>query len=183
MEILKGIPVSPGVVIGNAFVLYSDTSFTAPAHTVMDTEVWKEIARFEDALTRTRAEILGIRKKIANQIGRESSDIFNAHLMILEDRTLIEDVIAIIKEQKVNCEHAFSTVIQRYFSAFSQINDDYLKERVADIRDIGKRILHNLYGEEREFEKLDKNGIIIAHDLSPSDTAMIDKEKDRKSVV
>lgn len=177
MEKLKGIPVSPGITIGTAFVLHSDTSFNVQSETVSDDHVWKEIARFEDALTRTRAEILGIRKKIASQIGRESSDIFNAHLMILEDRTLIEDVIAIIKEQKVNCEYAFSFVIQRYFAAFSQIDDDYLKERIADIRDIGRRILHNLYGEEGDFAKIEKKGVIIAHDLSPSDTAMIDKEK------
>lgn len=177
MEKLTGIAVSPGIAIGSAFVLHSETSFSIPLQPVPDDQVWKEIARFEDALTRTRAEILGIRKKIANQIGSESSDIFNAHLMILEDRTLIEDVIAIIKDKKVTCEYAFSTVIQRYFTAFSQINDDYLKERIADIRDIGRRILHNLYGEEAAFEKLDKKGIVIAHDLSPSDTAMMDKEK------
>ncbi len=177
MEKITGIAVSPGIAIGPAFVLHSETSFNIPAQHVQDDHVWKEIARFEDALTRTRAEILGIRKKIATQIGRESSDIFNAHLMILEDRTLIEDVIAIIKDKKVNCEHAFSTVIQRYFAAFSQIDDDYLKERIADIRDIGRRILHNLYGEEADFEKMDKKGVIIAHDLSPSDTAMIDREK------
>ncbi len=177
MEKLNGIPVSPGIAIGTAFVLHSETSFSIPAQSVSDEHVWKEIARFEDALTRTRAEILGIRKKIATQIGRESSDIFNAHLLILEDRTLIEDVIAIIKDKKVICEHAFATVIQRYFEAFAQINDDYLKERISDIRDIGRRILHNLYGEEADFQKIDKKGIVIAHDLSPSDTAMMDKEK------
>ena len=177
MEQLTGIPVSPGVAIGTAYVLHSDISFNIPAHAINDTDVWKEIARFEDALTRTRAEILGIRKKIATQIGRESSDIFNAHLMILEDRTLIEDVIGIIKEKKVNCEHAFATVLQRYFAAFSQINDEYLKERIADIRDIGKRILHNLYGSEKEFEKIDQKGIVISHDLSPSDTAAMEKDK------
>ncbi len=177
MEQLKGIPVSPGIAIAEAFVLHSDVSFNIPPHPIADEEVWKEMARFEDALTRTRAEILGIRKKISTQIGRESSDIFNAHLMILEDRTLIEDVIAIIKNKKVNCEHAFSSVIQRYFEAFSQIDDDYLKERIADIRDIGRRILNNLYGQEGAFEKLNQGGIVIAHDLSPSDTAMIDKEK------
>jgi phosphoenolpyruvate-protein phosphotransferase (PTS system enzyme I) len=177
MEKITGIPVSPGVAIGPAFILHGETSFSIPPHKIGDEEVWKEIARFEDALTRTRAEILGIRKKIASQIGSENSDIFNAHLMILEDRTLIEDVIAIIKDRKVNCEHAFSQVIQRYFAAFSQINDNYLKERVADIRDIGKRILRNLYGEQGDSEKLDKKGIIIAHDLSPSDTATIDREK------
>jgi phosphoenolpyruvate-protein phosphotransferase (PTS system enzyme I) len=177
MDQIKGIPVSPGVAIGKAFVLHSETSFNIPPHPIKDDEVWKEIARFEDALTRTRAEILGIRKKISNQIGRESSDIFNAHLMILEDRTLIEDVIAIVKEKKVNCEHAFASVVQKYFMAFAQIDDNYLKERIADIKDIGRRILHNLYGEEQSFEKLDEKGIVISHDLSPSDTAMFDKEK------
>ena len=98
MKTLKGIAVSPGIAIGVAYVLHSDTSFNIPEHPIQAGDVWKEIARFEDALTRTRAEVLGIRKKIANQIGRESSDIFNAHLMILEDRTMIEDVISIIKE-------------------------------------------------------------------------------------
>lgn len=177
MEQMKGIPVSPGVAAGTAFVMHSDMSFNISPVSIAVEEIWKEIARFEDALTRTRAEVLGIRKKISTQIGRESSDIFNAHLMILEDRTLIEDVIAIIKEKKVNAEHAFASVIQRYFAAFAQIDDNYLKERIADIRDIGRRILHNLYGEETNFQKIDKKGIIIAHDLSPSDTAMMDKEK------
>ncbi len=177
METLKGIPVSPGVVIGEVYVLHSEESFNVVARSVAVEDVSKEIARFEDALTRTRAEILGIRKKISHNIGRESSDIFNAHLMILEDRTLIEDVIAIIKEKKENCEHAFATVIQRYFSAFSQIDDEYLRERISDIKDIGKRLLKNLYGKEVESEKLDRSAIIIAHDLSPSDTATFDKEK------
>ena len=118
MEQLKGIPVSPGIAIGEALVLHSDESFNAPARSIGEGEISGEIARFEDALTRTRAEILGIRKRIASQIGRENSDIFNAHLMILEDRTLIEDVIGRIKEERVNCENAFATVIQRYFKAF-----------------------------------------------------------------
>ena len=105
MEKLKGIPVSPGVAIGKAVLLHTETSFDVPGRTIADEEVSKEIARFEDALTRTRAEILGIRKRIASQIGRESSDIFNAHLMILEDRTLIEDVIASVKTEKIGRAH------------------------------------------------------------------------------
>lgn len=178
MKKLKGIPVSPGIVLGKAFVLHSEDTFTLPAHPIKEEDVSKEIARFEDALTKTRAEILGIRKKISVQIGREHSDIFNAHLLILEDRTLIEDVIAAVKEKKINVEHAFATVIQNYFKAFSQIDDEYLRERVADIRDIGKRILKNLYGEQKmDFDSFKENVILIAHDLSPSDTATINKEK------
>ena len=177
MEELKGIPVSPGVAIGRAYVMHSEDSFNLPAHAIAEEDVSREIARFEDALTRTRAEILGIRKKISHQIGRESSDIFNAHLMILEDRTLIEDVIAQIKERRVNCENAFAMVLKRYFTAFAQINDEYLRERIADIKDIGRRLLKNLYGGEGVFEKMEEKGIVIAHDLSPSDTAMMDKNK------
>ena len=131
METLKGIPVSPGVAIGTAHVMHSEETFNVPARSVAEDDISKEIARFEEALTRTRAEILGIRKKIAVQLGRESSDIFNAHLMILEDRTLIEDVIALMKQKKVNCEYSFATILQRYFKAFHNINDEYIRERVA----------------------------------------------------
>lgn len=177
MEKIKGIPVSPGIAIGKAYVFHGEDSFNVQSRVVSKEDVAKEIARFEDALTRTRAEILGIRKKISNQIGRESSEIFNAHLLILEDRTLIEDVIAVIKDKSVNCEHAFSLVIQRYFVAFAQIDDEYLRERVADIKDIGRRLLRNLFGKEGESANLTEEGVIIAHDLSPSDTATIDKEK------
>ena len=177
MEKLKGIPVSPGVAMGKAHVMRSDVSFNIPPRSVAQDDIPKEIAKFEDALTRTRAEVLGIRKKISTQIGREHSDIFNAHLMILEDRTLIEDVIAQIKEKQIACESAFALVIQRYFTAFSQINDEYLKERVADIRDVGRRLLQNLYGEQSTQTKLEEKGIVIAHDLSPSDTATMDKNK------
>lgn len=177
METLQGIGVSPGVVTGKAYVIHSEDSFNIPPQKVTVEEVLKEIARFEDALTQTRAEILGIRKKIATQIGRESSDIFNAHLMILEDRTLIEDVLGLIKQEKVNAEYAFATVIQRYFAVFAQIDDEYLRERISDIKDIGRRLLKNLYGEERMHINLQDYHVIIAHDLSPSDTAMIDKNK------
>ncbi|MDP3921600.1 MAG: phosphoenolpyruvate--protein phosphotransferase [Candidatus Omnitrophota bacterium] len=178
MKRLKGIPVSPGFVIGKAFVLHSEDSFSVARQTITRDDIPKQIAHFEDALTRTRAEILGVRKHIASQIGREHSDIFNAHLLILEDRTLIEDVIGLIKSENCNAEYAFANVIQKYFQAFLQIDDDYLRERISDIKDVGRRVLQNLYGAEKGvLEKLKENVIIIAHDLSPSDTAMMDKTK------
>ncbi len=179
MKRLQGIPVSPGVTIGKAVVLHSDeSSFTVPQQTIEAESIPHEIARFEDAITRTRAEILGVRKKLSAQMGREHSDIFTAHLLILEDRTLIEDVIAAIKENKASAEYAFSVVINRYFQAFSKIDDEYLKERVSDIKDVGRRLMQNLYGEQKGIlENLTENVVIIAHDLSPSDTAMMNKEK------
>ncbi len=175
---MQGIPVSPGFAIGKALVLHSDDSFTIPFQLIESSQIPQEIARFEDAITRTRAEILGIRKKISDQIGREHSDIFNAHLMILEDRTLIEDVIEQIKQKKATAEYAFSVIIKRYFEAFARIDDEYLKERIADIKDVGRRLLQNLYGEQKSLlENIQENVVIISHDLSPSDTAMMNKEK------
>ncbi len=178
MKQYKGIGVSPGIAIGKVFVLHSRESFNPPKHPIAATQVANEIARFEEALTQTRAEILSVRSKLSDKIGRESSDIFTAHLLILEDRTLIEDVIGVIKEEKVSADYAFALVIQRYFQAFSQISDDYLKERVADIRDVGKRLLGNLCGEEKKrLEEFEGKVILLSRDLSPSDTASLDREK------
>ena len=178
MKQYQGIGVSAGIAIGKVFVLHSGESFNLPKRTVGPEQISNEIARFEDALTRTRNEILTIRRKLSSQIGRESSDIFTAHLLILEDRTLIEDVIEVIKNEKAGAEYAFATVIQRYFQAFSQINDEYLKERISDIRDVGKRLLGNLCGEEKKrLEEFEGKVIIASHDLSPSDTASLDRTK------
>ncbi len=175
---MKGIGVSPGIAIGKVFVLHSGESFNLPRRVITPELIPNEIARFEDALARTRTEILEIRRKLSDQIGRESSDIFTAHLLILEDRTMIEDVIEVIRNEKVAAEFAFTTVIQRYFQAFSQINDEYLKERISDIRDVGRRLMGNLCGEaKRRLEEFKEKVIIVSHDLSPSDTAMLDKSK------
>ncbi len=175
---LSGIAVSPGVAIGKALVLRAEDFQTIPRLKVEEDKIPQEIARFEDALTRTRADILGIRKKISQEIGRESSDIFMAHLLVLEDRSLIEDVITTIKEKRTNAEYAFSSVIQKYFRAFSQVEDEYLKERVSDIRDIARRLLGNLIGKVKNpLSDLTEEVIVVAHDLSPSDTALMDKQK------
>lgn len=177
MKTLQGIPVSPGVSIGRAFVLRSEDFFSVQKLTIPTQDIPKEIVRFEDTLTKTRSDLFAIRKKIAQELGHEHSDIFSAHLLILEDRTLIEDVLSKIKEECVSAEYAFSIVIQRYFHAFAQINDEYLKERVADIKDVGRRILLNLRGEDQDsLVHLKEEVIVIAHDLSPSETAMMDRE-------
>jgi len=177
MIAVQGIPVSPGIAIGKALVLHRE-DLVVPNRLISEDQIPQEIAKFEEGLTKTRAEILGIRRKISQELGREHSDIFNAHLLILEDRTLIEDVILKVKEEKVNTEYAFSQIIQRYFQAFSKIDDEYLRERVADIKDISRRILQNLMGETRDIlGKLKEPVIVIAHDLSPSDTAVMARDK------
>src|SRR3989338_6690755 len=177
MKRYHGIPVSPGVAMGKALVLHSEDFFAVPKSQVGTEDIPREVVRFEEALTKTRADLVRIRKNIANKLGHEHSDIFSAHLLILEDRTWIEDVISKIKEEKVGAEYAFSLIIQRYFRAFSQIQDEYLRERVADIRDVGRRVMQNLLGKEKDsLIGLKEKVIVVAHDLAPTETAMMDRE-------
>jgi len=176
MKTLNGIAASPGIAIGKVFVLDSgDVSITK--RTIKDTMVPKEITRFQDALTMTRAEILNIRDKISHEMGKEHADIFNAHLMVLEDRSIIEEVMERIKKEKLSSEYIFSQVLKKHVSSFLRINDEYLRERVSDINDVGRRILRHLAGEQRMLlSDLKEKAIVVSYDLSPSDTAMMHRK-------
>lgn len=173
----KGIAVSPGIAIGRVFVFDSQEEAFLP-HEIKEEALPKEIARFEDALIATRREILGIQKEIEKKMGLEHAEIFNAHLMVLEDRALIEEVIKRLEKEHYNVEYIFQQVVRKYSEIFAQINDEYLKERSSDIRDVGRRVIHNLTGKRREdLIHLQEEVIVIAYDLSPSDTALMHKEK------
>jgi phosphotransferase system enzyme I (PtsI) len=170
--ILKGISAAPGIASGPAFIV-DKQDFVVPPRQIMEDEVLIEIARFEEALMQTRNEILDIQKKIATEIDENHAKIFDAHLLVLEDMSLIDDVLMRIREEKLCVEHVFSLVIKKYIQIFENIEDDYLRERVSDVNDVGRRVLKNLMGEDRlhEFGNLSEEMLIIAHDLSPSDTA------------
>jgi phosphotransferase system enzyme I (PtsI) len=177
MRIFHGIAVSPGIAMGHAIILHTE-DFIVPRITIDEADIPREITRFEDALTLTRSDIIKLRKKISEDMGHEHSEIFSAHLLILEDRTLIEDVIAAVKREKVTAEYAFTSILRRYFQAFSQMEDTYLKERIADIRDVGRRVLNQMQGSMRKtIADVEENSIVIAHDLAPSDTAAIKRDR------
>jgi len=97
----------------------------------------------------TRAEIQEIRDKISRELGQEHGDIFNAHLMVLEDRTIIEEVMERIKKEKLSTEYIFSQVLKKYVQSFLKIDDEYLRERVSDITDVGRRVIRHLIGHQR----------------------------------
>lgn len=174
---LKGIPAAPGLVLGKAFCLGSEDLEVARRN-ISEPQIPKEITRFEEALIKTRSEILDIQKKISREMGVRHAQIFNAHLLVLEDRTLIEGVISHLKKERFCIEYIFLQVLKKYIKAFSHIGDPYLRERLSDIEDVGKRILRNLRGIRREIlTNLKEKLIIVAYDLSPSDTASMHKEK------
>ena len=173
---IKGIPAAAGVAIGPAYKIGKE-EIVAPKETIKEEEIPLQIQLFEEALIKTRRELLGLQKEISEKMGKDAAEIFDAHLLVLEDRMLIEEVISRLKKERLSVAYIFSEVLKKYVTVFSNIEDEYLKERVADINDVGKRILKNLLGKERKgLEDLKERVIIIAHDLSPSDTAAMQKK-------
>jgi len=111
-------------------------------------------------LIQTRQEIIALQKKIAQEMGSEHGEVFDAHLLVLEDRMLIEEVISRVKKEKLAVDFIFSEVLKRYAGVFSRIEDEYLKERISDINDVGRRILRNLLGKKRKVFLIYKKGLL-----------------------
>ena len=174
---LKGIGVSPGVTIGRAFLL-GEERLSPPRREISSGKVAEELARFERALAQTTEEIVQIRKKVAQEIGEEHAHILDAHLLVLEDVLLIEETMRRVEKEKLNVEYVFSDVLEQLARRFEVMDDEYLRERASDVRDIGRRVLRNLLGRKRKsLSDLEEEVIVVAYDLSPSDTALMHKEK------
>ncbi len=175
--IIKGIPAAPGIAIGPAYV-FGHEDLSVESHPITEDQVPLEILRFEDALIQTRQEIVVLQKKIAQEMGAEHGEVFDAHLLVLEDRMLIEEVISRVKKELVAVDFIFNEVLKHYVGVFSRIEDEYLKERISDINDVCRRILRNLLGRKRtSLSDLDHQAVVVAHDLSPSDTASMHKSR------
>ncbi len=176
-KILKGIAASPGVAHGPALV-FIKKKLEIPSYTVPDNQRPEEIARFEQAIMETRRQLSELRAEIAQKLGEEEALIFDAHLMVLEDRAFLEETVREFNETGENIEFVFERVASRYAEAFSHIDDAYIKERVGDIQDVSQRVLHNLLGAARQsLSQLAEPRVIAAQDLTPSDTATMDKNK------
>lgn len=174
--IIKGIPASPGISVGKAF-LYGREQYTIPRRTVNDSQILSEIKRFKDALVQTKKEIQEIEKRISYEIGAEHGQIFSAHLLVIDDSMLIEEVISRLKREQLSIEYIFQDVLRRYIKVFSEMDDEYLRERISDVNDVGRRILKNLIGAKEDIlSNLKEKVIVVAYDLSPSDTATMHKK-------
>src|SRR2546421_4465976 len=175
-KIFRGIPVSGGVCRGRIVVI-GKARPTISKPQLTDAELPEEVNRLEKALVQTRQQILEVQRKVVEGMGAQEGSIFDAHLLVLEDRTLLDEVVRMILEEKCNAEHAFHIVAERYASTLAAIEDDYLRERATDMRDVTARVLNNLLGVDQELDlrHLKEPCIIISHDLTPSNTAQLDK--------
>ncbi len=173
---LKGIAAATGISIGPAYKIGKE-DFIVPKQGINESDIPLQIQIFEEALIKTRKEIIELQKRIASDMGQGEAQIFDAHLLVLEDRMIIEEVILRLKKERLNVAYIFSEVIKKYIGVFSKIEDEYLKERTADVNDVGKRILRNLLGREKKgYEELKEKVVVVAHDISPSDTAAMHKQ-------
>jgi len=171
-----GIGVSPGVVVGPVFMMASQTLAVVDRR-VEEEDVDHEIRRLEEALIATRGQIKGIQSDLETRAGLRDASILDAHLMVLDDRAFIEEVIAKVKRDRVNVEAAVRDVAESYSNVLASLKDDYLRERVADVRDVARRIIRNLLGTlDSTLGNLTQKHIVIATDLAPSDTAALRKE-------
>src|SRR6266571_321447 len=130
-RIIRGIPVSPGVCRGKILVLGKSHEDKIPKHHVPDPRLQQEVQRLEHALIETRHQILEVQRQVNRALGAEDATIFDAHLLVLEDPTLIEEVTRIIAQEKVSADYAFQLVADKYAKTLSAINDEYLRERAA----------------------------------------------------
>ena len=176
-KVFRGIPVSPGICRGKILVLGS-TQSSIPRHEVPEDQVAREITRLEKALIETRHQIQEVQKRVSTGMGAAEGGIFDAHLLVLEDRTLLDEVTRNIIQNRVNAEHAFHMVAEKYASALAAVEDEFLRERSADMRDVTSRILNNLMGKqvEEDLKHLKDPCLLVAGDLTPSTTALLDRK-------
>src|SRR6059036_118780 len=171
----EGAGVSSGSAFGMIHVVRDDLDDVA-RYRISPSQVPDEIGRFETALIQTRMQILEMQQRIAESIGAKDAAIFDAHLLVVEDRTLIDEVLRKLETDLCNVEWVFQEVATRYAETLNKIDDPYLRERALDIQDVTKRVIHNLQGKApKTFLALTEPHILIAHNLTPSDTASINR--------
>ncbi len=172
---MKGIGASPGIEKGKVFVIKDWQPMLANNKTENTNA---EISRLERALNKSTTELDNIFTKVKREIGDKEAAIFEAHIMIIEDPELIRQVKIKINEEKMSAEYALKTVRDIYLEMFKNMDNAYMRERAADIKDVTDRIIRNLTGmEKKDLLVIEEKAVIAAKDLSPSDTVQMDKEK------
>lgn len=175
--ILEGVPVSPGIAIGKAFVLTGEQVKVDPRK-ISDEEIQIEIDKLMHAIERAKDDLRNDRSTAANKVGREKARIFDAHHMLLEDEVLINEAREIIRSQRLSADSAFYEVVQKYQDHLSQKVAETFRDRAADLRDVKRRVVRHIQGVRRDFlNQMEGSAIIVARDLTPSDTIILDRHK------
>jgi phosphotransferase system enzyme I (PtsI) len=176
-KIYKGIGVSPGIVIGRAYLL-DRRKVVVAGRRIEDVSVKDEVARFKKAIELSKAQLEDLKKRFSKGVGKSHLYILDTHIMLLEDKMLLDGTVKRIKETLLNAEGALKETIAAIGLKFDAIEDEYLRERKHDVDQVGERILRNLVGRKQEsLAEIKDEAVIIAHDLAPTDTLVMRKDK------
>ncbi|MEA5104421.1 MULTISPECIES: phosphoenolpyruvate-protein phosphotransferase PtsI [unclassified Pantoea] len=174
---ISGILASPGIAFGNALLLKED-EIVISRKKITDDQVEQEVQRFLDGRSKAASQLEAIRIKAGETFGEEKAAIFEGHIMLLEDEELEQEIIDLIKKDHATADAAAHTVIEGQAVALEELDDEYLKERAADVRDIGKRLLQNILGLHIvDLSAIAEESILVAKDLTPSETAQLNLKK------
>src|SRR5215210_5987020 len=169
----RGLSVSDGIVVGRVLRIHTGTRQIYRA-SLDETDVARETRRFRAAVRLARRQLLGVKARAEKELGADHAYIFDAHLLMLEDRLLLEEVEQYIRRERANAEWAIKVVSDRLLAVYREIKDDYLRERGSDIEDVAQRLLVALSGERPGYRQLTEDAIIVAEDLLPSAMAELD---------
>lgn len=174
-KLIKGIAASDGVAIAKAYLLVEpDLTFDKNEKV---TDVEGEVAKFNNAIEASKVELTKIRNNAEVQLGADKAAIFDAHLLVLDDPELIQPIQDKIKNENANAATALTDVTTQFVTIFESMDNEYMKERAADIRDVSKRVLSHILGIELPNPSMiDESVVIVGNDLTPSDTAQLNKE-------
>lgn len=164
----KGIAVSPGIAIGRALIVEKTSAYRVG---LRPEGVEAEVSRFREALAKTREDLLELKNKVARSMGDEYASIFEAHAMIISDPSFADKVIQTIESEMVNAEWAVSAIEEELAARFESFEDEYLRERGADVKDVGQSLLKNLQGlSQHDLSEIDHDVIVLADEMTPSET-------------
>ena len=181
--LFRGTGVSAGVARGTALVIACGYRSAAPRRSIPASEVDSERSRFEVALGRAASELVALQKDVSERIGRSQADLFGAQLLALEDRGLRDQVLLIVQQKRINVEAALSEVIDKHTRTLDAVPDAYLRERAADVRDVGRRVLSSLIERQGpDGPEIPDGAIVVAEELLPSVTARLQLDRVRALV-
>ena len=174
-QMLRGMGVSPGIAIGRAF-LFKGEGVALSRRTIADEEVAQEFQRLKEAIEKSKKQLVSLKQRVSREAGKDYARIFDAHILMLEDKVLINAVRHLVKEERVNVEWALKEVRDRLIKLFAQFDNEYMQDRGVDVEDVWQRIQSNLSSDPTSHAaNLWQEGILVAPNLSPSDLAQIDK--------
>lgn len=176
--LLKGVPASRGIVIGQALRLTGSAEDEGKKREIEAREVEPELARLAKAVALTREQLLDLKRKVGVEIGQKQSEIFNAHLLFLDDPTFLVESQEQVRKERVSAEWAVRQYVERYAGMLAAVGDGLMRERQGDVHDVGRRLVQNLRGGHlAPLNSATEKRILISQDLSPSETAQLDLSK------